>query len=393
MNILFYRYGNICEPDLIEQFSKIGFGVQTIEEEITNKKITPARRVELINDKLSLTDYAFVFSINFFPSVSDVCEIYQLPYVCWTVDAPIAELFSKSITNSVNRIFVFDRAQEEQLKNFTDNVSLLPLATNVERWDSVIKGISRDDVKKYSGDISFVGSLYTDNDPLKGIELGDFTRGFLEGLYRAQSNFEGINLIQNSLSVSIVAEIKKSVPGYFEGLDNSLIDLSGYIAAHSVVGMHYSSIARIDYLNALSKSFDVDLYTRSDTSGLAPSDGLRVKGGVATLTEMPKVFNLSKINLNMSIYPIENGLPLRIWDVLGCRGFLLTNYRENLLDYFEPGVDLDYFSDSDELVEKCRFYLEHDEIREKIKNSGYEKVRSFHTYMNRMPALIGSVMK
>lgn len=30
---------------------------------------------------------------NFFPHVSDVCEKFKIPYVCWSVDRPVLELF------------------------------------------------------------------------------------------------------------------------------------------------------------------------------------------------------------------------------------------------------------------------------------------------------------
>ena len=41
MKLLFYRYGNICEPDIIEAFQELGFGVEKITTEITNKAVSP----------------------------------------------------------------------------------------------------------------------------------------------------------------------------------------------------------------------------------------------------------------------------------------------------------------------------------------------------------------
>ena len=39
MNILFYQYGSICEPDIMEGFEELGFHVDSISEEI--KKQVP----------------------------------------------------------------------------------------------------------------------------------------------------------------------------------------------------------------------------------------------------------------------------------------------------------------------------------------------------------------
>ena len=393
MKILFYRYGNICEPDIIEQFTTLGLEIETEEAEITNKRLNGAERVKLLSNHLEKGGFLFVFSINFFPNVSDVCNIYGVPYVCWTVDSPIVELYSKSIENPVNHIFVFDRAQYEELKQYISAVYYLPLATNADRWDRVNANITAGDRQRFSADISFVGSLYTDNDPLKDINMSEYLRGFLAGLYGMQREVEGVNLIEQALTNQVKEELKRLLPTYFEGFGETVKPVDGYVAAHSLIGMHFSSLQRLKYLRALGEHFDVKLFTRSSADGLKDLQRIKICGGVQTLTEMPKVFNLSKINLNMTIYPIEKGLPLRIWDVLGAGGFLLTNFREELLEYFEPGVELDYFSDENELVDKCEFYLKHDDVRRQIAASGYERVKDFHTYANRMPGIFKNILE
>ena len=53
----------------------------------------------------------FVLTIWF---IAEVCNIFQIRYLCLTVDAPVLELFSNSIQLPWNRIFLFDRAQYER---------------------------------------------------------------------------------------------------------------------------------------------------------------------------------------------------------------------------------------------------------------------------------------
>lgn len=38
MNILIYRYGSICEPDIIEAFNRMSVHVDEVTDEIYNKK-------------------------------------------------------------------------------------------------------------------------------------------------------------------------------------------------------------------------------------------------------------------------------------------------------------------------------------------------------------------
>ncbi len=111
-------------------------------------------------------------------------------------------------------------------------------------------------------------------------------------------------------------------------------------------------------------------------------------GPVKTLTEMPKVFHASRINLNITMRPIETGLSLRIWDILGCGGFLLTNYQAEIPDYFEIGRDLETYESMEELEQKVQYYLAHDEERLEIAINGYEKTARLHTYEIRIAEMI-----
>lgn len=50
--------------------------------------------------------YAFAFTINFFPWLSDVCQLLNITYISLIVDSPVLELYSNAISNSVNKIFL-----------------------------------------------------------------------------------------------------------------------------------------------------------------------------------------------------------------------------------------------------------------------------------------------
>lgn len=395
MKLLFYRYGSICEPDMIEEFKRLGIEVKTIDIEVTDKKASLEKRVDIITETLKKDTFLFVFSVNFYPFVSDICKIFNIPYVSWVVDSPVYELFSKQITNENNRVFCFDRKQSEYIKPYNpDNIFHLPLATNVERWDRVISDISAADRKKFNADISFVGSLYTEKDPYLEIKNpSPYLRGYVDGLSKSQSLVQGFNLIEKSLTKALTDEIKALKPNSFYPRELMVCDTDSYVAAHGILDMHCSSLERIEILTALSQYYDTKLYTLSDTSVFKDCPKLEFMGPAATLTEMPKVFNLSKINLNMTIHAIETGASLRIWDIMGCGGFLMSNYQEELLEYLEPGVDFDYYTTLDELIDKCGFYLENEDVRKKIALNGYEKTKAYHTYSNRMPQMFKSIMK
>ena len=87
-----------------------------------------------------------------------------------------------------------------------------------------------------------------------------------------------------------------------------------------------------------------------------------------------------KINLNITLRSIQSGIPLRCMDIMGCGGFLLTNYQSDFLMHFTPNEDFVYYEDETDLLKKIDYYLEHDETRTVIAANGYEKVRSDHNF-------------
>lgn len=390
MNILIYRYGSICEPDIIEAFRKLQLNVIEENTEMTNKGLLPSDQVKLVKEAIEQHHPMFVFSINFFPAIADICQIYGVKYLCWTVDCPVPELYSKSVQHSANRIFLFDRAQYEAMHPYNpEGVYYLPLAAATERFDQVVETITREDVKKYSSDISFVGSLYIEKNPLRNLKdkLPEFTTGYINGVVEASLKVMGYNFMEETLTDDLVNALKKADSNFYNPKDG-VTNIDRFITAHSYLGMEAAEKDRIRTLNTLAQYFNVDLYTRSDVSELK---NVHVHGGVKTLTEMPKIFNLSKINLNMTIKPIQTGLPLRIFDIMGCGGFCMTNYQAEIPELFEIGVDLEAYSSLEELVDKCSYYLTHEDERRQIALNGYQKVKEYHGYINRMVEMIRAI--
>lgn len=387
MKILVYRYGSICEPDVISTFQKLGLTVLEETTEITNKKLTAADRLQSVENILKAEQPLFVFSINFYPIIAEICHIYRTRYLCWTVDAPVPELFARSICYDTNHLFLFDFAQYQRFAPYNqEGIHYLPLASATERFNQVIQTISKEDLSKYSKDIAFVGSLYNEKNPLRRLKgLPEHVKGYIDALMESSLKIYGCNIVEDALTDEITAAIKDCANDFYS-LGNAVENSDRYVAAHSYIGMQIAETERVRTLNTLAQYFTVDLFTMSDTSSLK---NVHTHGGVSSLTEMPKIFHLSKINLNMTIKPIQTGLPLRIFDILGCGGFLMTNFQSELSDYFDIGTDLEAYSSVEELVEKCTYYLEHEDIRRQIARNGYEKVCASHTYIHRLKEMIG----
>lgn len=381
MNILIYRYGSICEPDIITGFRTLGNQVSEITAEIYNKNMLPSEGIILLKDELLKHPYDFVFSINFFPFISEVCNIFQIRYICWTVDSPVMELYSNSIRNPWNRIFLFDRAQYEEFfpKN-PSGIFHLPLASNPARWETVISNATSAQITRYTSDISFVGSLYTEKSPyIRLTDASDYLTGYMDGIMAAQQKVYGYSFLEEVLPDAVVTDFKNHFPGFYTAPEGYFCS-DRTILTQLYLGSEISARERVATMKLLGSRYPLDLYTGSDTTGIPVQN----KGLAKTLTEMPLIFHHSKINLNITSKSIRSGLPLRIFDILGCGGFCLTNYQAELADYFTIGSDLECYTCEEDLLEKTDYYLSHEKERVQIARNGLETVKKYHNYPERL---------
>lgn len=385
MNILFYRYGSICEPDIIASFKHLGFNITEDTREVYNKQLLPSDCIKGLNELLKQNTYSFIFSINFFPSVSDVCNIWGIPYLCLIVDSPVLELFSTSLANPCNKVFLFDRQLYNDFHHINpDGIFHIPLATNVRDNYATATMASAADRTRFSSDISFIGSLYSEKCLYNQITLPEKMRGYVDGLIEAQLLVYGYNFIEECVTPELIEAFCKVRPELINFPDSMKVDTKAVIAQH-IISVKVAEQERLRYLKALSEHFNVDLYTGSDTYSMPL---IHNRGFAKTNTEMPIIFHQSKINLNLTAKSIRSGLSLRIFDVLGCEGFLITNYQAELPEHFNIGEDLEAYTSLDDLMGKCEYYLSHDKDRQEIAHNGFEKVKKYHTYDIRLTQML-----
>ena len=79
---------------------------------------------------------------------------------------------------------------------------------------------------------------------------------------------------------------------------------------------------------------------------------------------------------------------MRVPEALACKKLLLTERIPAVEEFFVDGKDLVLFNTIDEAVEKARYYLAHDEERNKIAEAGYSKFLKGWTYMDRAKTIL-----
>jgi spore maturation protein CgeB len=155
--------------------------------------------------------------------------------------------------------------------------------------------------------------------------------------------------------------------------------------------------------------------------------GIGWKEGSVSYGNMIDIFNQSRINLNLSNSaswdvrylmtlkrPIKN--TVRAWrnclsslyrkdmktreqikgrhfEINSCGGFQLSYYVEGLERHYQIGEEIALYESIDEIIDKIRYYLKHDEEREAIAKRGYLRTRSAHTMEKRLKDLFEAIDK
>lgn len=386
--ILFLEWKSFGNEFIVTQFQKLGYEVvRHVVDQANDDMRNGQETTEKLARKILEIRPVFVFSFNYFPVAAIACQACRTKYVAWVYDSPYIMLYSQTILYDTNRVFVFDRYEANRLQMLgAKNVYYLPMAAATFYYDKKIPDAVRK--QKYRSDVTFIGSMYSEKKQhlFRHLEnLDEYTKGYVDALMDAQKGLYGVDVIEPALTENIIEKIKKVCPvsAHGDGLETESWIIANYFLARKVTAMERSEL-----LHALSQVCDIKLFTPEKTSFLSKVKNM---GEIDYYDEAPYAMKCAKINLNISLRSIHTGMPLRVLDILGCGGFLLTNYQEDMLEYLEPGKDFVYYESVSHACELVSYYLTHEEERNQIAKNGYRKVKEQLSYEKLVSALLDRV--
>lgn len=385
MNILIWEYKNFGIEDVKDALGKMGHTYTCITSELIRDRVNKDFD-NLFETEFSKNHYDCVFTFNYCPIISNNCKCFNVPYISFVYDSPLVTLYSYTILNPCNYIFLFDKTLYTELRSGgISTVYYCPLAVNTDRLELMLsKPYSK---SQYTSPISFVGAMYNEKhnlfDRFKG--LPDFVKGYLDGAMNAQIKVYGSYFIEDMLTPAIIDELQKCAPAE---PNKDGIETASYLYAYYFIARKIAEKERHQILDRLSHQFEVKLYTPAPTPELPHVNNM---GPIDYYDTMPYIFNNSDINLNISLRSIRSGIPLRCMDIMGAGGFLMSNFQADFYDFFIPGEDLVLYESQEDLINKCSYYLSHDNERRQIVINGYNKIKESHTYKVRLSEIFDIV--
>jgi hypothetical protein len=153
---------------------------------------------------------------------------------------------------------------------------------------------------------------------------------------------------------------------------------------------------RAEYINFLrERGINVEVFGKGSDNGFVNKE------------DLSEIFSRTKINLNFtkvdgpSVYgwfleddPIislarqNKGRPM---EVAMTNSFCLSEYSPSLAVTFEIGAEIDVFYDKEDLLNKVRFYLQNEDARIQIANTGYEKAINVYEADKFIPELLDNL--
>lgn len=335
--------------------------------------------VQKFYEAIKDNEYSAVFSVNYAPLVSMLCQEKQIPYIAWVYDSPLHIRNLTSLKNSCNQIFFFDRGQADEYKKMGVNALHMPLAVDTNVFAKTIQEGNDGD---YQTDVSLVGKLYQTQYALYTSYLDEYRKGYLEGIINAQSKLYGGYLIPELITDELLKEINEDYRKKHFKFCMGRRELEFMLSCETTGRERYTALA------LLARHCQVDLYSSDEEKNL---QNVHFKGYADYYSQMPVIFSDSKINLNISLKTVRTGIPLRVIDIMGCKGFVMTNYQEEIGEYLAMGEECVVYESLEDLCEKTCYYLKHEEERKSIAQAGYERVKRDFTFEDRVLRMFNKI--
>jgi spore maturation protein CgeB len=221
-------------------------------------------------------------------------------------------------------------------------------------------------------DVTFVGQAYGDRPAIvqylldQGIDIRVWGQGWRNFTTLAASGAQAVNPLRRTAQIGkrlLTAEGRKAaISRIFGALAPSRPDPTGSDNGHS---------------NSESPRPTL----------LLPS---HIVGGVLSDTELIQMYSRSKINVGFSTCGSTHEaderilqIRLRDFEVPMSGSFYMVEYMEDLEEFFNIGKEIVCYTDQEDLARKIKYYLEHTDERDRIRQAGYERCLRDHTWHKR----------
>ncbi len=311
----------------------------------------------------------------------DLLKRLELPLASWFVDNPqlIIHLYSKCVSPWTT-IFTWDEDNLPAMrKTGFEHVRYLPLGTDPERF----KPNAGRPSSLWRAPVSFVGNsmLYKVGGRLKS---GHFPAPLLRVFRSVSRAFSDSG--ERNVADFLAAEFPKTYELYWKLPDNET-----RLAYETAITWQATRIYRAGCVRKIlpfhplivgDAGWKIEL--RHD------ADQPRYLDALSYYDDLPAFYGQSDINFNCTSKQMKGAVNQRVFDVPAAGGFVLTDWRPQMANLFDPG-EMACYHDPGEIPDLVRHYLKHPAEREKITRAARKKVLARHKWQDRILEMLAAM--
>ncbi len=332
----------------------------------------------------------FVFTINHLGVdregvLAHLLERLRLPLASWFVDNPhlVLYLYNK-LVNPWTAIFTWDVDNIPSLKKMGfEHVEYLPLGVDEKRFSLPAPGFVCP--ANWTADVSFVGNSMVSkvSSRLNRLPLApdlaqsypEVARGFAEANHR-----------------SVFQYLQEFHPGLVPSF-NALPSVEDKLGYEAMITWEATRQYRFSCVSA-TLDFTPLFVGDEGWKEILPKNGSwRYHPELSYYTDLPGFYPCSAINFNCTSKQMKGAVNQRVFDVPATGSFLLTDYREQVENLFEPGREIACYHSPEEAKDMIARYLAAPEERRKLTQTARKRILAEHTYEHRLATLVLTMKK
>lgn len=362
--------GGLFVDDVSEFFEKAGMGVFTWEI----SRMSP-EGLQAVADRVKPE---FVFAINYTTGLAEACSALGVPLLVWEIDPSTDGLQPVGGSTEHVHIHTYRASNVERFEaaGFR-NVSYTPLAANT------IKRCPPEEPVAPGPEVCFVGaSMVEQAQHFKGL----FLRYWVEHLGgNSSAQQHGESVLEAILAAQRARPRQHIVP------ELMLRHIPDFVAAtegnigHDPVALLSEMAAAERRLNVVARLGSEGIHVWGDPGWrVVEGHGAAYRGFAGHHVELTEIYRAGKIHVDINrLYQLDI-VPMRVFDILACGGFLIAEYSPALAECFEVGKEVETWDSVPELIEKVRYYKDHPEEAFIIAQRGLDAIRTRHSIAGRL---------
>ncbi len=310
----------------------------------------------------------------------DTLHHLRVPSVSWYVDSPaiILSLYDGP-KSDLAFIFVWDPTYIPEVQGLGfDRVFPLPLATDPGVFSPRRAGVR----KKWRAPVAFVGNSLVSSvqKKLSRLPADEAFKKLYDGLCNASQGrpFRRLGSVLES----------EGLEGHplIRGLNRQeLSDLEAALLWRATLEYRLACLKEL-------AAFRPTIYGDAGWRELV-GEPFRLRPEVNYYDDLPRVYRSTDININATSLQMKAAVNQRVFDVPAVKGFLITDFREQLAELFKVGEEVVCFNEPGEIAELVRFYLKHPEARQRITARARARVLKEHTYQHRVAVMLRTLRR